>query len=161
MTAVAAKQQVDLFRIGTDMHAAGLPDSFVASAIRTAMEFDGVRELVQLWNDEDTEAERAEIVADIQDMIDDCQQEAGGEAVYVRFDDLESIAKDIRSFKNELLQTVNQHGGITKLAALSDIPQPSLSRFFNTDSMPRRGTLLKIAKALDLDAIKIATEWTR
>ncbi len=77
MTAVAAKQQVGLFRIGTDMHAAGLPDSFVASAIRTAMEFDGVRELVQLWSDEDTEAERAEIVADIQDMIDDCQQEVG------------------------------------------------------------------------------------
>lgn len=161
MTAVAAKQQVDLFEIGTEMRKAGLPDSFVADAIRTAMEFDGVRELVVLWHEEDEAKERAETVADIQDMIDDCRQESSDEAAYIRFDDLEAIAKDIRSFKNELLQTVNQHGGITKLATLTDIPQPSLSRFFNTDSMPRRGTLLKISKALDLDAIKISTEWTR
>jgi DNA-binding phage protein len=161
MTSVAAKQQVDLFEVGTEMRQCGLPDTFVADAIRTAMEFDGVRELVMTWHDEAEAAERAEVIADIQDMIDDCRQSSSDEAVYIRFDDLEAIANDIRSFKNELLQIVNQHGGITKLAALTDIPQPSLSRFFNTDSMPRRGTLLKIAKALDLDAIKIATEWTR
>lgn len=161
MNAIAAKQQVDLFEIGAEMRKADLPDWFVAAAIRAALEFDGVRELVVMWHEETASNERAEIVADIQDMIDDCGQAAAGEAAYVRFDDLEAIAKNIRAFKNELLQTVNQHGGVTKLASLTGIPQPSLSRFFNTDSMPRRGTLLKIAKALDLDAIEIATKWPR
>ena len=86
---------------------------------------------------------------------------AAGKAAYIRFDDLESIAKDVRKVKNELLMTVNQRGGITQLSRLTGIPQPSLSRFFNTNSMPRRGALLKIAKALDSSAVQIATEWTR
>jgi DNA-binding phage protein len=56
---------------------------------------------------------------------------------------------------------VTKHGGISKLSDLTGIPQPSLSRFFNSSSMPRRTTLLKIAKALKLDAVKTATEWSR
>ena len=74
MTSVAAKQQVDLFEVGTEMRQCGLPDTFVADAIRTAMEFDGVRELVMIWHDEAEAAERAEVIADIQGMIDDCRQ---------------------------------------------------------------------------------------
>jgi len=161
MSAIAPKYQVDLFEMGTRMRQAGLADDFVAAAIHTAMEFDGVYDLVLLWSNEDDEKERDEIIADIQDMIDDCAQTGKSESVYIRFDDLDTIAKNVRKFKDELLMIVNQHGGITQLAKLSGIPQPSLSRFFNTNSMPRRGTLLKIAKALGLDAVQVATEWVR
>ncbi|MBW2731166.1 MAG: helix-turn-helix transcriptional regulator [Deltaproteobacteria bacterium] len=161
MNSIAPKFQVDLFEIGTRMRLAGLADNFVAAAIHTAMEFDGVYDLVLLWDGEDDAKERDEIIADIQDMVDDCVQAGKSEAVYIRFDDLDSIAKNVRKFKDELLMTVNQHSGITELAKRTGIPQPSLSRFFNTHSMPRRGTLLKIAKALDLDAVRIATEWVR
>ena len=35
MNVVAAKQQVDLFEIGTEMRKASLPDTFVAEAIHT------------------------------------------------------------------------------------------------------------------------------
>lgn len=48
-----------------------------------------------------------------------------------------------------------EQGGISKLAELTGIPQPSLSRFFNSNAMPRKATVLKIAKALNLDEIKI------
>jgi DNA-binding phage protein len=46
-------------------------------------------------------------------------------------------------------------GGITKLAERTGIPQPSLSRFFNSVSMPRKSTLLKIAEALNLTQLEI------
>ncbi|NJL26013.1 MAG: helix-turn-helix transcriptional regulator [Calothrix sp. SM1_5_4] len=56
---------------------------------------------------------------------------------------------------------VDKNGGIKKLAELTGIPQPSLSRFFGGATMPRRATLLKIARALNLSQIEIATEWSR
>jgi DNA-binding phage protein len=160
-SALSPKNRVDLFEIGTGMRSAGLPDTFVADAVTTAMQFEGVRDLLILWANERDAKERKEIVADIQDMIDDCAQASKQEAVSIRFNDLATIAKNVRKFKDELLVAVNQRGGITHLSQLTGIPQPSLSRFFNTVAMPRRGTLLKIAKALGLDAVEIAGEWVR
>ena len=154
-------QQVGLFEIAHLMKEAKLPEEFIAGAIRTALEFEGVADLVNLWANESDQTERDEIIADIQDLIDDCSQSEKQEFAYVRFNDLEAIAKDIRAFKDSLLEIVVEEGGMTHLAELTDIPQPSLSRFFNSNSMPRRSTLLKIAKALRLDAVKIATRWAR
>ena len=158
---LSPKYRVDLFEIGTTMREAGLPDTFVADAVVTAMQFEGVRDLVVLWANEKDAKERKEIVADIQDMIDDCAQVSKQEALPIRFDDLPAIAKNVRKFKDELLVVVNELGGISRLSRLTGIPQPSLSRFFNTTSMPRRGTLLKIAKALGLRASQVASEWVR
>jgi DNA-binding phage protein len=56
---------------------------------------------------------------------------------------------------------IDRHGAITKVARKAGIPQPSLSRMLNSASMPRRTTLYKIAKALDLDESEIVTEWVR
>jgi DNA-binding phage protein len=93
-------------------------------------------------------------------LIDDGAQPEKIEGVYVRFDDLDQIAADVRKFKDSLRTLVDERGGIGKLAALTAIPQPSLSRFFNTSAMPRRTTLQKIARALGLSQIQIATEWS-
>ena len=79
----------------------------------------------------------------------------------MRFDDLEQIAKDIQFFKDNLRIIVEKNGGIKNLSKLTGIPQPSLSRFFNSNAMPRRVTLLKIARALNLSQVQIATEWIR
>lgn len=161
MNAIAAGHLEDVLEIGTAMTRAGLPDRFVADAVKTAMEFEGVHDLLVMWRDEEEETEREEIIADIQDLVDDCQQIEKKEAVYIRFDDLESVAKDVRKFKDGLLLAVDQRGGLTHLSKLTGMPQPSLSRFFNSSSMPRRATLLKIAKALDLSAVEVATDWVR
>jgi transcriptional regulator with XRE-family HTH domain len=56
---------------------------------------------------------------------------------------------------------VDQNGGIKHLAELTGISQPSLSRFFNSATMPRRATLQKIARALKLSQVQIAREWSR
>lgn len=153
--------QFHLFQIAIKMKNADLPDIFIVNAVRTALEFDGVSDLMKLWENEKDEQEQAEIIADIQDMINACLQQDKSEEIYVKFNDLEAIAKNIRAFKDSLLQVVIEQGGLSHLAQLTSIPQPSLSRFFNSNSMPQRSTLLKIAKVLDLDAIKIELLWNK
>jgi hypothetical protein len=135
--------------------------NFIAAAVRTAMEFEGVYDLMKMWEAEDDHSERVEIIADIQDMIDDCSETESGEVPYIKFTDLDKIAHDVQKFKDNLRVIVDQKGGIGELSKLTGIPQPSLSRFFASASMPRRTTLLKIARALKLDAVAIATEWSR
>lgn len=156
-----SKHEVELFQIASQMKAAGLSDGFIADAIRTALDYEGVADLVVMWSKETDSQEQNEIVADIQELVNDCVENKKIESPYVRFNDLETIAKDIRAFKDALLEIVVQQGGIKHLAELTEIPQPSLSRFFNSNSMPHRGTLLKVGKALKLDALKLATKWSR
>lgn len=153
--------KVELIDIGYQMNQSGLPKEFVVEAVSTAFEFEGVYDLMKLWAEEEEETEREEIIADIQDMIDDCSQKEKIEKAYIRFDDLDTISKNIRIFKDNLRGVVDEGGGIKTLAALTGIPQPSLSRFFNSNTMPRRATLFKIAKALKLSQVQIATEWSR
>lgn len=156
---IDSNRKIELYEIGAKMKQQKLSPDFITAAVHTASEFEGVYDLMKMWDAEIDEKEREEIVADIQDMIDDCSDTGDGEAPYIRFTDLDKISKDILKFKDNLRIIVDQRGGIGELARLTGIPQPSLSRFFGSASMPRRSTLLKIARALKLDAVAIATEW--
>ena len=129
--------------------------------MRTAFEFEGVYDLLRMLSDETDEDQRNEIVADIEDLIHDCSQQEKIEGVYIRFDDLDKIAENIRAFKDNLRVIVDQNGGIKQLSVLTGYPQPSLSRFFNSASMPRRSMLNRIARALGLNQVQIATEWSQ
>lgn len=156
-----SSERVKLFEIAIKMKKSGLTDKFIDNAVSTALKFEGVADLMRLWMDEDDKKERNEIVADIQDMLDACSQKEKSEEIYIKFNDLDAIAKDIRAFKDSLYQEVMQRGGISKLSELTGIPQPSLSRFFNSNSMPRRSTVLAIAKALNLDKLSIDLKWSK
>lgn len=158
---LTAHKNVELIEIGHQMNQEGLSEKFIVDAVQTAFEYEGVYDLMKMWVEEAGEGEKNEIVADIQDMIDECSQKEKVDGTYVRFDDLEQIAKHIQSFKDNLRIVVEKNGGIKALAKLTGIPQPSLSRFFNSNTMPRRVTLLKIARALNLSQVQIATEWVR
>lgn len=147
--------------IANRMLEAGLPKRFVIVALATALQYDGVLGLMQMWDEETEAADRAEVEADIQDMVDDCAKKGYSEGPYVRFDDLDAIAKDIRTFKDKLRTLVDERGGVTELARRVGMPQSSVSRFFNSASMPRRTTLNKFAAALGLSRVDIATTWTR
>ena len=150
-----------IFEIAAQMVDSGLSQEFARRAINLAAEFDGARGLMVMWAEEESGAERDEIVADLHELIADASITDVEEKPYIPFDDLSEIADDVMAFKDRLRQIVDEQGGVTKLAEKTGIPQPSLSRFFNTASMPRRSTLLKIANALDLSEKDIATEWTR
>ncbi len=153
--------QFKLFIIAVKMKKAGLVDFFIVNAVQTALQLEGVADLMNLWADEKDNKERGEIIADIQEMIDACDITKKSEELYIKFNDLDAIAKNIRAFKDSLYQEVMKRGGISKLSTVTGIPQPSLSRFFNSSAMPRRATVLKIAKALDLDEIKMDILWSK
>lgn len=154
-------RELELYEIGLKMEKEKLSPDFITSAVRTATEFEGVYDLMKMWDEETDQKERDETLADIQDMIDDCSQTETGEAPYIKFTDLEAIGKNIHKFKDNLRMVVEKKSSLKELSKLTGIPQPSLSRFFSSGSMPRRTTLLKIASALKLDAVTIATEWYR
>lgn len=153
--------KVEIFNIAMKMLQSGLPKPFIVAAIETAFEFEGAYDLMKMWEIELDSKERDEIIADIQELIEDCQLQDKVEEKYVRFDDLETIAKNITDFKNELRLVVDEQGGLNRLAELTNIPQPSLSRFFNSAAMPRKITLLKIAKALNMKGIEIDIKWSK
>jgi len=160
-THTIADRNVELIEIGHQMKQERLSNTFVATAVQTAFQYEGVYDLMKMWSEESEKKEKDEIIADIQDMIDECAQKEKIEGAYIRFDDLGKIAKNIRSFKDNLRMIVDKKGGIKAVAELTGIPQPSLSRFFSSNTMPRRVTLLKIARALNLGQVQIATEWSR
>ncbi len=58
------------------MKIAGLQEIFIVNAVRVALDFDGVADLMKLWAKESEKQEREEIIADIQDMIDACTQKS-------------------------------------------------------------------------------------
>lgn len=151
----------EVFEIGAAMVESGLSTDFVRTAVDMSFEYEGVHGLMVMWAQADDETERDEIVADLQELIEDAAVTTVEEKPYIPFDDLSEIADDVMAFKDRLRQIVDEQGGVTELADKTGIPQPSLSRFFNTASMPRRSTLLKIADALDLSEKEIATEWSR
>ncbi len=156
-----SSDHVELFEIAVRMKKSDLSDVFIDYAVQTALKFEGVSDLMHLWNEEKDNKEKEQIIADIQDMIDACSQKEKSEEIYIKFNDLDAIAKNVRGFKDSLYQKVIQLGGISKLAALTGIPQPSLSRFFNSNSIPRRATLLKIAKVLGSANVKIDILWSK
>ncbi len=153
------EQDVSLFSISHTMQKVGLPSEFISAAIRTALHYEGVADLIFLWNSESDINECNEIIADIQELIDDCNQPEKEEYRYIKLNDLEQVRHHIREFKDGLLKIVNDKGGISELSKITHIPQPSLSRFFNSNAMPRRRTLLKIADVLNLDAVRINMPW--
>lgn len=155
------EQQVRVYEIATAMKSVGLGANFITDCVKLALEYEGAHDLMALWAEASNKEEKDEVIADLQDEIDTHQElpKKQTKKPYVRFDDLEGIAKNIEGFKKNLRRLVDRHGGINELAKKTGIPQPSLSRFFNSPSMPRRTTLYKIADALGLSENEIITDW--
>jgi DNA-binding phage protein len=155
------KQKVKVYQIASAMKENGLSDSFIAQAVKLAEYYEGAYDLLRLWENEKDEQEREQIISDLQDEIDEHRDQPSTpiKKPYISYKDLEKISKNIKKFKAHLKTIVDQWGGITKLSKETGIPQPSLSRFFNGPSMPRRTTLYKIAEALNLSEKEILTDW--
>ena len=155
------QQRVRVYQIASQMKNEGLSDSFIAGAVKLAEYYEGAYDLFELWASEEDKKEKDHIVSDLQDEIDEYaeQPKTPVKKPYISYSDLDKIAKDVAGFKARLKSMVDQWGGITKLSKETGIPQPSLSRFFKSASMPRRTTLYKIAEALNLSEKEIITDW--
>lgn len=155
------EQKVRVYEIAAEMKKAKLSANFISECVEQALEYEGTHDLMVLWAESKSKSDKEEILADLQEEID-MRAEAPKKPIkkpYVKFDDLDAIAKDVAKFKKALRKVVDKHGGISKLAEKTGIPQPSLSRFFASTSLPRRTTLYKIAEALDLNEKEIINEW--
>ena len=155
------EQKVEIYRIATEMSAAGLSAEFVSQVVEMASEYEGAFNLMELWSEEKEGKEREEIISDLQEEIDSYVERPHSivQKPRISFDELEGIAAQVIKFKKELRKKVDQWGGISKLADATGIPQPSLSRFFNTPAIPRKITIYKIANALKLRESEINFPW--
>ena len=153
-----------LASIMVEMKNAGLDPEFIVKASELGRTDQGIYDLMALWMDAPGDpAERDEIIADLQESMND-YAEAPQEPLrkpYIKFDQLDDVARRVMAEKAKLRQLIDKHGGVSAVAQKSGIPQPSLSRMLSSPSIPRRSTLYKIANALDLSETEIAMEWTR
>lgn len=145
-----------------EMRQQGLEGAFICSLMENCQRFEGLRDLMEMWFAEIDVKERDKIIVDLQESLDDIEsapQRPEGRP-YLRFDDLDEIRTDVVAFKETLRAEIDRQGGISELARKTGIPQSSLSRFFSSNSMPRRTTLFKIARALNLPETAIGFKWT-
>jgi len=101
---VSSDCKVELMEIGSIMHKSGLPSSFVAAAVEIAFEFEGVYDLIVMWGEETDQKEKDAIVADIQDLIFDCNQKE--KIVYLSTKDFDMLENELQNPKgpNEKLK---------------------------------------------------------
>lgn len=146
-------------KIALSMKAAGLDEDFIAAVIERAWMEEGILDLLELWRDEPSE--RDSIVADLHEHLEDQAEVVGVvEKPKIPFDELDRVATEVMAFKKKLRDLIDRNGGVAAVARKSGVPQPSLSRILSSASMPRRTTLYRIARALDLPESEIVTEWT-
>jgi DNA-binding phage protein len=160
-THVSDNLLLDLAEVAGGMRSAGLPADFIAASLRGADVDEGIAELMLLWKQSKAE-ERDKIVADIQELLDDAEDLAVAPAPRPRisYKDLDQVVASVREHKQRLRDLIDRHGGVSNVARLAGIPQPSLSRMLNSGSMPRKTTLYKLASALEVSEAEIVGEWT-
>lgn len=153
-----------IHEISGEMLTLGLPPKFIERARRLAMEFEGGFDLLLLWRNAADQDFKNEVLADIEEQIDEIRLSDDSRPFQrpkIDFDDIENMGIDILAFKKKLRQKVDAWGGVSKLASAIEMPAPSLYRFFSSASMPRKTTLYKIANAIGLEEKDIAFEYTK
>lgn len=146
-----------------EMRRVGVESAFIRQLMEYCQRYEGLRDLMEMWYEEDSDEERGKILTDLQESLDEIISvpKEPEERPYFQYEDLKTIQDDVQEFKSKLREEVDRQGGISELARKTGIPQPSLSRFFSSGSMPRRTTLYKIAKALNLPESAIGFKWIR
>lgn len=157
-----SSKDLHVLDILNEMRQQGVESAFICSLMENCQRFEGLRDLMEMWFDEIDVKERDKVIVDLQESLDDIVSAPQRPEVrpYLRFDDLDEIRKDVTAFKDTLRAEIDRQGGVSVLARKTGIPQSSLSRFFSSSSMPRRTTLFKIAKALNLPETAIGFKWT-
>ncbi len=146
-----------------EMRRIGLESEFIFSLMEHCQKYEGIRDLMEMWYEEIDKRERDKLIQDLRECLDDIATfpKKPEKLPYICFDDLDEARRDILEFKKRLREEVDRQGGISSLARKTGIPQPSLSRFFTSSSLPRRTTLYKIAKALHLPEACTSFKWAR
>lgn len=149
---VESNEKIEIISIFKNLIEHNYSNEFIYDCLIYSRKHESMYELLQIWNKSNDDKEKDEIIANIQDMIDDCQY-VSEKPIEINLNDIDSISKNLRAFKDKLSIIVNEKGGIKILSEKTGIPQPSISRLLNSYSIPQRVTLLKIKNALGIDTI--------
>ncbi len=156
------EQVLKVAKYAVQMGETGLPHAFVVRALQLAQVDQGAYELMELWAESDSSADKGALIADLQELIDDHDELSGVETrAPISLEAIDDVSRKIAEHKRKLRELIDRRGGVAKVARLTGIPQPSLSRMLNSGSMPRKTTLLRIAQGLKIDESQIIAEWTR
>ncbi len=144
------EQKLRIYEIALEMKEEKLSAHFIVEVVELASHYEGAYDLLELWSTEEDHDEKQNLIAALQEELDEykTQPKEPTKKIFISDEHFEKILKNVKEFKSHLKALVDQWGGVSKLAKITGIPQPSLSRFFNTDTPPRRTTLYRIATTL-------------
>ena len=94
-----SKEQI-IYSIAAKMSETGLPPKFVKRSVDLAFEYDGIFDLFVLWQEEDNIEEKNQIIADIEEHVEDIQSyepstQHKTKLPKINFDEIELIGTDI------------------------------------------------------------------
>jgi len=114
------------------MRRVGLESAFICQLMEFCQRYEGLQDLMEMWYEEESDVEREEILADLQESLDEILSapKESEERPYFQYEDLKMIQDDVQEFKSKLREEADRQGEISELVRKTGIPQPSLSRFF-------------------------------
>lgn len=145
----------EIIAIGLRMVVAGVPFDFVGRVVAVAHESRGVADMLRVWDAHVDD--RDEAVVAMHEVLED-RDPACKHVVVTTTADGSRIAEERKAFKANLRRLVEEQGGVSRVAELSGIPQPSLSRLLNSLSEPRSSTLHCLAGALGCSVEALSDE---
>ena len=84
------------------------------------------------------------------------QLEDKDDVILIMSNDRPNIKKHLKEFKMELHKLIEAKGGVTEVARIANLSQPSLSRLLNSpDMIPQSGTLEALFGAIGLKGVLI------
>lgn len=163
MNSTQVKLYEDIYEIAPDwLKQKELEKDFLMTVLELARKETPFYKMLLLWEGSDSK-DRKEILADLEEMVDEYHERptAAVELPHLKMDKLASIAEEVKKYKGFLKERIEKSGGVSMVAHKCKMAQPSLSRFLNTASLPRKSTLEKLAKVLGLSQREMGFEWTK
>lgn len=117
------------------------PPFIAGGALSLAQRDPALFELMEQFLDAGEHEQREQVVAELTEALEHKPD-------VIDFEEFARVEEGVLAFKRRLRETLDAHGGVSEVARLAGIPQPSLSRMLSSPSMPRKTTLLRIARAL-------------
>ena len=131
-----------------------LPRSWVYDVMHLAETREAYRLFFVMWRDAGDDAERAEIVGDLQELLDDRDKNPRSEPIESR-DDFDRVYGSRRALKAHLRKLIEERGGVSEVARRAEMPQPSLSRLLNSLAEPRSATMARLAQAMGVTVSRL------
>jgi len=99
---------------------------------------------MKMWRDETDRAEKNEIEADLQEILDNLDQKG---ITYLPLDctKIDELLEKIIAFKKDLRLQVEAWGGVNKLANAMQVPVPYIERVLSNGAEPKQNFLDKVS----------------